>query len=158
MLCSCFDSIQNLVTLKLENNSFELNEIKILSKNIDKLLDLRNIWIKGNNFGEEGVIEILDNIQMDIKKVITAYTKQLCISYSPEKLVKIIFLVKGEDRGRKAWYYLEIDKNNYNKFIAATYSHNINLDDYGKVIYSSYGDNPLQDLVDKMNREYPIVY
>lgn len=71
-------------------------------------------------------------------------------------MADLIYLVNGNDRGRSAWYYVVVDRLKVQMFLKAMNSDSINLDDYGVVIYSAYGDNPPESITQKVKEEYGI--
>ena len=71
-------------------------------------------------------------------------------------MADLIYLVNGNDRGRAAWYYVVVDRLKVQMFLKAMNSDSINLDDYGVVIYSAYGDNPPESITQKVKEEYGI--
>lgn len=66
-----------------------------------------------------------------------------------------IFLVKGKDTtNRQAWYYVLVDKSKKDMFENIQGTQSLNLNDYGKIIFSGYGDEPPADMKKKMEEEY----
>ena len=66
-----------------------------------------------------------------------------------------IFLVKGKDTtNRQAWYYVLVDKAKKDMFEGIQGTQSLNLNDYGKIIFSGYGDEPPEDMKKKMEEEY----
>lgn len=68
----------------------------------------------------------------------------------------LIYLVTGTDRDKSAWYYVLVDRLKVRMFLQAMKSSSINLDDFGKVIYSAYGEKPPEDITNKVKKEYGI--
>jgi hypothetical protein len=71
-------------------------------------------------------------------------------------MADLIYLVHGNDRGREAWYYVLVDRLKVQIFLKAMKTDMINLDDYGKVLYSAYGENPPESVTAKLKEEYGI--
>ena len=66
-----------------------------------------------------------------------------------------IFLVKGKDTtNRQAWYYVTVDKSKKDTFESLQGAQSLNLNDYGKILYSGYGDEPPEDIKKTMEDEY----
>ena len=64
-----------------------------------------------------------------------------------------IFKVRSEDRGRRAWYYVLLidDQDTIDKFVELTQGENygkntINLNDYGEILKSGWGEEPPVDV------------
>lgn len=76
----------------------------------------------------------------------------------PQKkmLANLIYLVKGVDDGRNAWYYVLVDRLKVNLFLKALNDDIIHLEKYGKILYSAYGDEPPKDVTDALKDEYGI--
>jgi hypothetical protein len=68
----------------------------------------------------------------------------------------LIYLVKGVDDGRNAWYYVLVERPKLQLFLKALNDDIIHLEHYGKVLYSAYGDEPPQHITDALNEEYGI--
>ncbi len=68
----------------------------------------------------------------------------------------LIYLVKGIDDNRNAWYYVLVERPKLQLFLKALNDDIIHLENYGKVLYSAYGDEPPQDITDALNAEYGI--
>ena len=77
---------------------------------------------------------------------------------SPEKSSKsdLIYLVKGVDDDRNAWYYVLVERLKLSLFLKALNDPIIHLENYCKVLYSAYGDEPPKDITDKLKDEYGI--
>jgi hypothetical protein len=76
----------------------------------------------------------------------------------PQKksMADLIYLVKGVDAGRNAWYYVLVERLKVQLFLKALNDDIIHLENYGKILYSAYGDEPPQDITDKLKAEYGI--
>jgi len=68
----------------------------------------------------------------------------------------LIYLVKGIDDGRNAWYYVLVDRLKVSLFLKALNDDIIHLENYGKILYSAYGDEPPKDITDKIKEEYGV--
>ena len=77
---------------------------------------------------------------------------------APEKASKsdLIYLVKGIDDGRNAWYYVLVERLKVSLFLKALKDPIIHLENYSEVLYSAYGDEPPQEITDKLKKEYGI--
>ena len=91
--------------------------------------------------------------QMPEKKDITAIA-----NVDPQKKSKadLIYLVKGVDAGRNAWYYVLVDRLKVQLFLKALNDDIIHLDQYGSILYSAYGDEPPAEITEKLKEEYGI--
>ena len=74
---------------------------------------------------------------------------------------KRLHLVRGEDQGRPAWHYLLIEdvidiQSNFEAHFAEgnMYAGSIKLTNYGKILASGFGENPPNEITDKINEEY----
>jgi len=68
----------------------------------------------------------------------------------------LVYLVKGLDRGRKAWYYVLVERLKLSLFLKALNDPIIHLEKYGKILYSAYGEEPPKDIVEKIKKEFGI--
>lgn len=76
----------------------------------------------------------------------------------PQKksMADLIYLVKGVDAGRNAWYYVLVERLKVQLFLKALNDDIIHLENYGKILFSAYGDEPPQEITDKLKAEYGI--
>lgn len=66
----------------------------------------------------------------------------------------LIYLVRGKDRGRSAWHYVLVDKDKREMFLAKSRTGSMDVADYGELLYSGWGENPPQEVIDKINEEF----
>ncbi len=79
-------------------------------------------------------------------------------SIDPQKKAQaeLIYLVKGVDAGRNAWYYVLVEKLKVQLFLKALNDEVIHLENYGQILYSGYGDEPPSFITDELKEEYGI--
>jgi len=79
-------------------------------------------------------------------------------SVDPQKkaLGQFIYLVKGVDAGRNAWYYVLVERLKVQLFLKALNDEIIHLEKYGKILYSAYGDEPPASVTQSIKDEYGI--
>ena len=68
----------------------------------------------------------------------------------------LIYLVKGIDDGRNAWYYVLVERLKLSMFLKALNDDIIHLEHYGEILDSAYGDEPPQEVTDRLKAEYGI--
>lgn len=76
----------------------------------------------------------------------------------PQKKMKaeLIYLVKGVDAGRNAWYYVLVDRLKVQLFLKALNDDIIHLENYGQILFSAYGDEPPSNVTNQLKEEYGI--
>lgn len=76
----------------------------------------------------------------------------------PQKKMQaeLIYLVKGVDAGRNAWYYVLVERLKVQLFLKALNDEIIHLENYGKILFSAYGDEPPATITDQLKEEYGI--
>ncbi len=52
------------------------------------------------------------------------------------------YLVRGEEHGKKAWYYVKVERGRLPSFKKAMKAGEYNLTDYGEILSSGWGENP----------------
>ena len=67
-----------------------------------------------------------------------------------------IYLVKGIDAGRNAWYYVLVERLKVQLFLKALNDDVIHLENYGKILFSAYGEEPPAEITDQLKSEYGI--
>jgi hypothetical protein len=65
-----------------------------------------------------------------------------------------VYLVRGKDRGREAWYYVLVNKKPVVVFEKDIRAGSINLADYGDVLLSGWGKDPPADAVRRAREEW----
>ncbi len=65
-----------------------------------------------------------------------------------------VYLVRGKDQGRHAWHYVLVEKLKTSIFLKMIESKSLNLEDYGKVLYSGWGEDPPEAIAKKIEDEY----
>ncbi|WP_253300188.1 hypothetical protein [Wolbachia endosymbiont of Chironomus riparius] len=68
----------------------------------------------------------------------------------------LVYLVRGKDRGNAAWHYVLVDKDKKEMFLAKSKTGAMDVADYGEILHSGWGENPPQEIVDKINEEFSI--
>jgi hypothetical protein len=68
----------------------------------------------------------------------------------------LIYLVKGIDDNRNAWYYVLVERLKVSLFLKALNDDIIHLENYGKILYSAYGDEPSKEITDKVKEEFGV--
>lgn len=76
----------------------------------------------------------------------------------PQKKSKaeLIYLVKGVDDSRNAWYYVLVERLKVQLFLKALNDDIIHLENYGIILFSAYGDEPPVNITDTLKAEYGI--
>lgn len=76
----------------------------------------------------------------------------------PQKKMQadLIYLVKGIDAGRNAWYYVLVERLKVQLFLKALNDEIIHLENYGKILFSAYGDEPPAEITASLKEEYGI--
>jgi hypothetical protein len=67
-----------------------------------------------------------------------------------------IYLVKGIDNSRKAWYYVLVERLKVQLFLKALNDDIIHLENYGKILFSAYGEEPPASITQQLKDEYGI--
>jgi len=69
---------------------------------------------------------------------------------------ELLYLVRGKDKGRVAWYYLLVDKMKQPIFTTTmkTKPSIMHLDEYGQIIDSGWGENPPADVVERITAQF----
>ncbi len=81
---------------------------------------------------------------------------QKAIDPQKKTMAELIYLVKGVDAGRNAWYYVLVDRIKVQLFLKALNDDIIHLENYGKILFSAYGDEPPEEITNKLKEEYGI--
>jgi hypothetical protein len=66
----------------------------------------------------------------------------------------LVYLVRGKDAGKAAWHYVLIDKVKLPLFKQKLKSGSLDVSEYGKILYSGWGEDPPQEIVDEIKKQY----
>ncbi len=67
----------------------------------------------------------------------------------------LCYKVSGRDiTGRNAWYFVLVDKDRKESFLKHKSGDSYNLEDYGKIIISGYGDSVPDDVQEMLKDKY----
>ena len=107
------------------------------------------------------VVYYLRNYHQDTETVSSGFTEIIC-NNKPDQQCQYtdsendtwenrlasdrVYCVHSEDRGTPTWYYVLVDEDKVQAFIDKVKSGNIDVADYGKVLYSGWGKGPPQHL------------
>jgi hypothetical protein len=70
---------------------------------------------------------------------------------------RYLYLVRGEDQGKRAWYYVLIDRHKLTLFKARLrFPDPIPLNEFGVILECGWGQDPPPEIVQKMNEEFGI--
>lgn len=157
-LCNCFSSISKLESLDLSGNNLLKEGVMSLCDNFSNLPFLHELNLIGNNCGQEGANYLLqylkNNKRIDVHNNFDIISK----IYKEDNIKKTVFLIKGEDRGKKAWYYVSVNNHKIADFLTALGSPTLNLDAYGTIVNSAFGTDPSADERIEIRQKYPFLY
>ena len=116
---------------------------------------------KTNNSSEaksstESQSDPLNNKSSNNKSSLGALQKRVKVDPMKKAQSDLVYLVTGTDRDKSAWYYVLVERLKVRMFLQAMKSSSINLDDFGQVIYSAYGEKPPEEITNKVKEEYGI--
>ena len=99
-----------------------------------------------------------DETKIESKSEIIAEEQKSKKAVDPQKraLAQYIYLVRGVDAGRNAWYYVLVERLKVQLFLKALNDEIIHLEKYGKILYSAYGDEPPANVTQANKDEYGI--
>ncbi|XP_013402461.1 ankyrin-3-like [Lingula anatina] len=66
----------------------------------------------------------------------------------------LVYLVRGNDKERPAWHYVLVKRKLLADFLVKIKGKMIELEDYGKVLSSGWGEDPPDDIRQKVNDKY----
>lgn len=66
----------------------------------------------------------------------------------------LVYLVRGKNNGASAWYYLMVNQTKLPLFKRHLNSPSLTLTNYGRVLYSGWGEDPPEEIRDKIAKEY----
>ena len=99
---------------------------------------------------QESNSSFAQNVDVKNQNILTPHDTQ------KHMLAELIYLVKGIDDGRNAWYYVLVERLKVQLFLKALNDEIIHLENYGKILFSAYGDEPPAEITDKLKEEYGI--
>ena len=69
-----------------------------------------------------------------------------------------VHLVRGTEKGRPAWHYVLLvdDEETIEKFKETVKSGKLDVADYGQVLFSGWGEDPPNDITEKIHKKYNV--
>ena len=67
---------------------------------------------------------------------------------------RLVHLVRGKIRGSTVWHYVLVDEDKVEDFKAKVDTGTIDVADYGKTLYSGWGEDPPKDTVRKLDLRF----
>lgn len=132
---------QKYVIAKFIKNDINLKYLK--SFYVNKILTQLTTYykIKQNNIKLAESIKLIEDLGFEYKPTLNGET---------------IYLVKGIDKNKNAWYYVLVDPNLIEEFNKQLSDEIIHLKQLGKILYSSYGDEPPENITIEIEKKYNI--
>lgn len=113
---------------------------------------------KQTPFTSQNVLQKAQESKSNVADLAMAKPNAPQAQIDPKKkmLADLIYLVKGIDAGRNAWYYVLVERLKLQLFLKALNDDIIHLENYGKILHSAYGDEPPVEVTNKLKEEYGI--
>lgn len=73
-----------------------------------------------------------------------------------EERMNLVYLVRGKDDGREAWHYVLIDAPKLAGFRRGLATGSLDVSEYGKILYSGWGQDPPPNVVGAINAEFSV--
>ena len=123
----------------------------------DKNSGVLTIWNDGYELADAQHISRLDSTYIACKKL----PNEQCglsptYTWHTKSIANRVYLVRGKDKERPAWHYVLIvdDQETIKKFKEATGSGHLDVADYGQVLESGWGQDPPNDVKEKIDKTY----
>jgi len=111
------------------------------SVNVEDLRRRTPLHVACENGHEDIVIKLLSrNARLDVQDCYTG--AELC------------FLIRGKDKGRKAWHYVEVRRNVVHIFLQKTRAGQVDVAVYGTVVKSGWGEDPEKAIVEWVEKMF----
>jgi len=132
-----------------------MNEQKSFAERYGKKSSYTSSNLTSDSSSQEDKLQASNSNPEGINNILDQNTKK---AVDPQKraLAQYIYLVKGVDAGRNAWYYVLVERLKVQLFLKALNDEIIHLEKYGKILYSAYGDEPPANITQLVKDEYGI--
>ncbi|GFR03854.1 uncharacterized protein TNCT_490682, partial [Trichonephila clavata] len=131
------------VNIAFTRKIFDLNK-KLISK------ELRDIVIESQGEIVEATVQYIMKYNSTLEQVLNAIMEEIVSNKDQVIKDKEKYKVRGKDRGQKAWHYVLIDKDKEEMFLEQSKKKSkiglLDVADYGKILYSGWGENPPQSV------------
>ncbi|XP_070566698.1 serine/threonine-protein phosphatase 6 regulatory ankyrin repeat subunit B-like [Ptychodera flava] len=124
--CNEIDCVAVLLTRGADLMSTYKNDYNILHHAVQK--------------GNPQIVKLL--IQHVSRTIGSEAVKQLVNAGAELSTTDYMYLVRGTDRGKRAWHYVQVERAKYPLFIKNTNGGSLDVADYGYVIKSGWGEEP----------------
>ena len=89
------------------------------------------------------------------KKEVTKKDKKSFMDHVINSRGDLCYKVSGKDStGKTAWYFILVDKDKKEAFLKKKAGDRYNLEDYGKIIVSGYGEEVPDDVKEMLSEKY----
>ena len=128
----------------------------------DKNTGTTGTWGDGWEITEDQHIKSVNvaTIRCENKSIDGPCTLQPDFSWRRNVEGERVYLVRGKDKGHPAWHYVLLvdDEETIKKFHETVKQGRVDVADYGQVLESGWGEDPPNELKDRMERNYNITY
>ena len=92
------------------------------------------------------------------KKVDEECTLDINTTWKIKQEANRVYRIRGKDRGKPAWYYILLvdDEDTITAFEEALKDDRIDLENYGEILESGYGEEPPNEVTDRVQKKYHI--
>ncbi len=67
---------------------------------------------------------------------------------------ELVYLVRGQSSGKPVWHYVLVDKLKQPLFEQMLKTGQLDVAQYGRVLYSGWSEHPPQDIMQAIERDY----
>ncbi len=78
----------------------------------------------------------------------------LKVSKKKSALTGVVFLVHGTDKDKPIWHYVLVDRPKLASFKHTLKKSSIDVAQYGKVLYSGWGENPPPEIARAVSEQF----
>ena len=105
-----------------------------------------------NKRGRTPLYIAVKNQHEQLIKMLLEHKADVSMGYS-EDTEERIYLVRGKDRGKPAWNYVLVDKHLLGLFLKKTNGGALDVEKFGTVLRSGWGENPPAGTIDQILKE-----
>ena len=70
--------------------------------------------------------------------------------------LELVWLIHSKEKGEPCWHYIEVEKNKLRDFKEKLKTGSMELTEYGKVVFSGWGQEPSAEIQEKVAQMYKV--
>jgi len=111
-----------------------------------------------NNENKTPLYLAVQNKHEHVVKLLLESNADVNMRYKQDLAAERLYIVRGKDKGKPAWYYVMVEKSLLGLFLKRTKGGSLDVADFGTVLKSGWGENPSESTREEMRHKVRALY